>query len=58
MAVQLEGLGKLAVPNYTRSTTLNHKLKGLKERPLKGPLGLCRGLMRLYKGYIRVILGY
>ena len=38
-------------------------LKGLKESPLKGPLGLYiyiyiyiyRGFMRLYKGYIRVI---
>ena len=29
--------------------------KGLKERPLKRPLGLYRGFMRLYKGYIRVI---
>ena len=30
-------------------------IKGLKERPLKGPLGLYRDFMRLYKGYIRVI---
>ena len=30
-------------------------LKGLKERPLKGPLGLYRGFMTLYKRYIRVI---
>ena len=30
-------------------------VKGLKERPLKGPLGLYRGFMRLYKGYIRAI---
>ena len=29
-------------------------LQGTKgERPLKGPLGLCRGFMRLYKGYVR-----
>ena len=27
--------------------------KGLKERPLKGPLGLYRGDMRLYKVYIK-----
>ena len=27
-------------------------VKGLKERPSKGPLGLYRGFMRLYKGYI------
>ena len=33
-------------------------IKGLKERPLKGPLGLHRGFMRLYKGCIRVIFGY
>ena len=31
-----------------------HRDKGLKETPLKGPLGLNRGLQR----YIRVILGY
>ena len=35
--------------------------KGLKGRPLKGPLGLYRGFMGLYKGcdkgYIGVILG-
>ena len=30
-------------------------IKGLKERPLKGPLKLYRGFMRLYKGYIRVV---
>ena len=30
-------------------------VKRLKERPLKGPLGLYRGFMGLYKGYIRVI---
>ena len=29
--------------------------KGLKERPLKGPLGLYGGFMRLYKGYRKVI---
>ena len=29
-------------------------IQGLKERPLKGPLGLDRGCMRLYKRYIRV----
>ena len=32
-------------------------IKGLKERPLKGPLGLHRGFMRLYTGYIRVMQG-
>ena len=32
-------------------------MKDLKERPLRGPLGLYRGFMRLYKGYIRVVLG-
>ena len=30
--------------------------KGLKERPLKGPLRLYRGFMRPYKAYIMVIL--
>ena len=30
-------------------------IKGLKERPLKGPLVLYRGCMGLYKGYRRVI---
>ena len=30
---------------------------GLKERPLKGPLGLYRGFMRLYKGY-KSYIGY
>ena len=29
--------------------------KGLKEAPVKGPLELYRGFMRLYKGYKRVI---
>ena len=32
------------------------RVKGLKDRPLKGPLGLYRGFMRLYlRGYIRVL---
>ena len=30
-------------------------IKGLKERPLKGPLGLYGGFVRPYKGYTRVI---
>ena len=30
-------------------------IKGLKERPSEGPLGLKRGFMRLYKGYTMVI---
>ena len=30
-------------------------INALKERPLKGPLGFCRGFMRLHKGYIMVI---
>ena len=33
-------------------------LKGLKERPLKGPCRVYRGFMRLYKGHIRVLSGY
>ena len=39
---------------YTEDRS-NPKLKGLKERPLKGPLGLYRDFMIPYKGYIRVI---
>ena len=43
-------LGLLSVLQGSRPPTI----KGLKERPLKGPLGLYRGFMRRYKGNIRV----
>ena len=52
---QVDNVKELDEKASNGSTAL-FKFEGLKERPSKGPLGLCRGLMRVYMGYIRVIL--
>ena len=54
----LRGSGTFGLGKMDFAMAHRFLFKGLKERPLKGPLGLYRDFMRIYMGYIRVILGY